>query len=225
MPNSPQGAQAFSHGINVPPVLVAWAKTGPIGTVESDSSIAERDGATIVVADIDIHRTGAVRRIWYDAAVTVSGDSQSGGGQAPQRFSGQFVNQKMYEFKGAQGPEVEIVIPPEKMKLNPGNLVISVSYNSAFPVAFRPKDKGPEWSTMHLPASKRDGNSGYYGTQQRLYDLSDWQSYTDPVTGKLSGSLYLEQNFRGTPPINVEVAARILADEPATATEDWKPWQ
>ena len=232
------------NGINMPPLLIAWAKTGPIGTVAPDATIAKQGGATIIVADINVHRNGSARRVWYDAptsivdSVTAAGVEQgmevlnpiqtTSRRRGTQNFPGSAPNQNSYRLKRDQGPDVEILITPEVRNLNPGNLVIAVTFNGPYSVEFRPKDKGPEWTPSHMATDAQGNRSrGYYNNrQQQTYDLPDWQSYTDPATGKLSGKLFLEEGASSNwITINVEITAKILADEPANKNEDWKPWQ
>ena len=232
MPSSQGSARRPPGGISMPPLLVAWAKTGPMGTVDPDIAIAEKGGATIIVADIDVHRNGGVRRIWDDATVTITDSVSVTGGQSlptgPQNIRPSFQYQNAYQFTRDNGPDVEIVIPPEMLKRNPGNLVITLTSGNPYSIEFRPKDKGPEWATTHV-ATDSQGNRDrrYYNSNMRrqTYDLSDWQSYTDATTGKLSGKLFLEPGTPFSGPINAGITARVLVDELVNKSEDWKPWQ
>jgi hypothetical protein len=201
-------------------------KNGPIGTIAPDTPIAEQDGATIVVADIDVHRTGNARRIWYEVSAVTSSKAPNDAGAPSQRVSRRPVgNQTEYRFTRGQGPDVELTIPQEALKHNPGNLVISLTFDGSFVITFRPKGADADWSAVH-PGNVSQGNGygGYYGMQQRTYDLSDWSSYVDQSTGKLSGALYCESG-RTAEFVNVGITARMMADEQVYKGEDWKPWQ
>jgi len=208
--------------LNLPPLLVAWAKVGPLGTVDPESSIADRGGATIIVADIDVNRKGAARRMWYDAAVTINETNSSGRPGRPVRMN----SNRRYAGTGFNwngSLDVEIVIPTDALQLNPGNLVITVTSGGPYAVVFRPKGASADWSAKHLAGI---GNNAYqgYGEQSRRYDLSEWRSYVEPGGGKIIGGLYLEAG-NNSGPMEVTVTAKVLADEPATTNKDWKPWQ
>lgn len=222
----PQGRNPAANRIDMPPLLVAWCKAGPMGSVDPESPVAERGGATIVVADIDVRREGGARRIWYDAVVTMK---DSAAADTPQRAAMRNLrmgpNQTFYQFHRDGGPEVEIAVPPEALKNYPGNLVLSISFGGPYPIVFRPKDSGMDWNGTH-PSTMSQGGMSNYGMRQRSYDLSDWRSLVDPATGKISGRLFMEQSGAYPPgPMSVEVTAKVLADEPVNKSEDWKPWQ
>ena len=222
----PGGTRRMDSGIDIPPVLVAWAKTGPQGTLAPDKSIAMQGGATIIVADIDVHWNGSVRRIWYEVPVTITNTAASNpAGQATGRRS--IYSGNIYPFVNGQGPEVDIVLPPEILKRNPGNVVIKVSGNGALPLQFLPKDKGPEWTTAHPGTEEASSfNQGNYGVPEQsvCYDLADWRSYTDLATGKLSGKITTKDHEVNTN-FPVAITVKVLADEPENKNEDWIPWQ